>query len=109
VTGALSFCTFSLGLFLERAVRPLGVTAMRDEPVLIGLTLTRISSRYNILALALSGLCLILEIMSPPSLRRLLLEAALTTILALKRPFDNLISHRQRAGHVRRIGVEGKP
>ncbi len=108
MAGALSFCIFSLGLFLGEGVRPLLMMAMKSEPALIGPILTRMFSRYNIVALGLSVLSLILEMMSTPSLDRLLLTVALTLILALKLPFDKVIERRERAAQIRGIGEEGK-
>jgi hypothetical protein len=108
MAGALSSCIFSLGLFLGAGVRPLLMTAMKSEPALIGPILTRMFSRYNIAALGLSVLSLILEMMSTPSPARLLLTVALTLILALKLPFDKVIERRERAAQVRGIGEEGK-
>jgi hypothetical protein len=108
MAGALSFCIFSLGLFLGGAVRPLLMTAMKSEPALIGPILTRMFSRYNVVALGLSVLVLILEMMATPSLATLLLTVALTLILALKLPFDKVIERREKAAQIRGIGEEGK-
>ena len=88
-------------------MRPLLMTAMKSEPALIGPILTRMFSRYNIIALGLSVSTLILQIMAPPSLATLFLTGALT-ILALKLPFDKVIERRERAAQIRGIGEEGK-
>jgi hypothetical protein len=89
-------------------VRPLLMTAMKSEPALIGPILTRMFSRYNIIALGLSVSTLILQIMATPSLATLFLTGALTLILALKLPFDKVIERRERAAQIRGIGEEGK-
>ena len=89
-------------------MRPLLMTAMKSEPALIGPILTRMFSRYNIIALGLSVSTLILQIMATPSLATLFLTGALTLILALKLPFDKVIERRERAAQIRGIGEEGK-
>jgi hypothetical protein len=108
VAGALSFCIFSLGLFLGAAVRPLMLPAMKSAPALIGPIVTGMFSRYNIFALGLSVLSLILERMSKPSLTGFFISVALTLILALKVAFDIVIKGREAAGQIRGAGEEGK-
>lgn len=108
MAGALSFCIFSLGLFPGAGVRPLLMPAMKSEPALIGPIVTGMFSRYNITALGLSVLGLILEMTSKPSLTGLLLMVALALILALRVAFDIVIKCREGAGQIRGIGEEGK-
>ena len=108
VAGALSFCIFSLGLFLGAGVRSLLMPAMKREPALIGPIVTGMFSRYNLFALALSAMILILEVMSKPSLTECFIAAALTLILALKVGFDTVIRGREGAGDIRGLGEEGR-
>ena len=108
IAGALSFCIFSLGLFLGVGVRPLLMTAMKRAPALIGPIVTGMFRRYNMVALVLSGLSLMLEVGSMPSMARLLMLVALTLVLALKLAFDVVIKRREDAAQIRGIGEEGK-
>ncbi len=107
VAGALSFCIFSLGLFLGAGVRPLLMPAMKKEPALIGPIVTGMFSRYNVLALVLSMASVILEMVSPFSLTELVILVALTLLLALKVVFDIAIKRREGAAQIRGIGEEG--
>jgi hypothetical protein len=95
IVGALSFCIFGLGLFLGGEVRPILMIAMKSDPALIGPILTRMFSWYNLVALVLSALSLILETITTRSPARSFIAAALTLILALKLPFDKLIQRRE--------------
>lgn len=108
IEASLFFCIFSLGLFLGAGVRPLLIAAMQREPALIGPILTAMFSRYNLLALALSGVCLVLEIVYAPSLVRLLLVGAITVVLALKLPIDKVVRRREGSGQVRGVGADGR-
>ena len=108
ITAALSFCIFGLGLFLGGGVRPLLMTAMKSQPALIGPIVTGMFSRYNILALGLSIVSLILEIVFTPSLTIILILSALTLVLALKVAFDVVIKRREGAAQIRGEGEEGK-
>lgn len=108
MAGALSFCIFSLGLFLGAGVRPLLMRAMKSDPGLIGPIITGMFSRYNITALGLSGASLRLAMMYTPSLTEIVLLVALALILALKVAFDSVIKRREGAGHIRGIDDEGR-
>ncbi|WP_263385097.1 hypothetical protein [Granulicella arctica] len=108
IAGTLSFSIFSLGLFLGAGVRPLLMPAMKSEPALIGPVLTGMFSRYNLVALGLSIVSLIIEMTSAPSLTKVSVSASLTLILALKIAFDRVIKRRERSAQVRGIGEEGK-
>ena len=81
---------------------------MREQPALMGSILTAMFSRYNLLALALSGVSLVLEVIYEPSWIRLLTAGALTAVLALKLPIDRLVKRREGSGQVRGEGAEGK-
>ncbi|ADW71268.1 DUF4149 domain-containing protein [Granulicella tundricola] len=105
--GALSFCIFSLGLFLGAGVRPLLMPAMKSDPALIGPIVTGMFSRYNVLALALSGVSLILELMSSSSRTERFILIGLTLLLALKVAFDSVIKRREGAAQIRGRGEEG--
>ena len=107
VEAALFFCIFSLGLFLGAGVRSLLMPAMREHPALIGPIITAIFSRYNLLALALSAICLALEVVYQPSPASLLSAGALTVVLALKLPIDRIVKRREGSGQVRGQGVQG--
>jgi hypothetical protein len=107
IEASLFFFIFSLGLFLGAGVRPLLVAAMQKEPVLIGPILTAMFSRYNLLALTLSCVCLVLEAVYAPSLIRLILAGATTALLALKLPIDKVIKRREGSGQVRGVEAEG--
>lgn len=108
LAGALSFCIFSLGLFLGAGVRPLLMPAVKTEPALIGPILTGMFSRYNVIALVLSVASVILAMMSPSSRTERLILVALTLLLALKVVFDIIIKRREAAAQIRGIGAEGK-
>lgn len=108
IAGSLSFCIFSLGLFLGGGVRPLLMAAMKSEPALIGPILTQMFNRYNIVALGLSAACLVLEIISARSLPILLLAIAVTLVLALKLPLDESIKRREHSGQIRGVGNDGE-
>lgn len=108
IVGALSFCIFSLGLFLGGGVRPLLMPGMKTEPVLIGPIVTSMFSRYNLVALVLSVATLVLEIMFTSSLTGPLILGALTLTLALKVAFDVVIRRREGAAQIRGVGEEGK-
>ena len=107
IEGSLFLSIFSLGLFLGAAVRPLLIDAMNREAVLIGPILTGMFSRYNVLALTLSLVCLALQLLYPASLTRLSLTVALTVLLGLKLPIDQVVKRREGSGQIRGEGSEG--
>lgn len=108
IAGALSFCIFALGMFLVAGVRPLLMTTMKSEPLLAGPVLTRMFSRYNMVALVLSGLNLVVEMMSTRAPDRIAITVLLTLILALKLPFDHVIAAREKAAQIRGRGADGQ-
>ena len=108
IEASLFFCILSLGLFLGAGVRSLLLPAMKEQPALIGPILTAMFSRYNLLALALSVICLVLVVGYYSSLVRILVAGALTVALALKLPIDRSVKRREGSGQVRGRGTEGK-
>ena len=108
IEASFFFCIFSLGLFLGAGVRSLLMPAMREQPALIGPILTAIFSRYNLLALTLSVICLVLEMACHLSVVRVLTAGALTVVLALKLPIDRIVKRREGSGQVRGEGAEGQ-